>query len=53
VGAADVALAVVYPEWRVIGAEALRLVGGSIFPRSGGGNIDALAIMILIDVFNE
>jgi len=53
VGAANVALAVVYPEWRVIGAGALRFVGASIFPRSADGNIDPLTVMTIIDVFNE
>jgi len=51
VGAADFALAVVDPECRVVGAGALRLVGGPIFPRSANGNIGARPVMMFIDHF--
>ncbi|MEM9710425.1 MAG: choline dehydrogenase [Pseudomonadota bacterium] len=45
-GAADDEHAVVDPETRVIGVEALRVVDSSIFPRVTNGNINAPSIMV-------
>jgi len=53
VGAADVPVAIVDPEYRVIGAGALRFVDGAIISRSANGNIDALTVMRFIEVFNK
>jgi choline dehydrogenase len=53
VGAADVPVAVVDPECRIIGAGAPRLVDGSIFPRSANGNFGALTTIMFIDVCSE
>nr|WP_152046543.1 choline dehydrogenase [Aureimonas psammosilenae] len=44
-GAADDPLAVVDPECRVIGVEALRVADSSIFPRVTNGNLNAPSIM--------
>ena len=45
-GVAGDALAVVDAELRVFGAEALRVVDGSVMPDLVGGNINAPIIMI-------
>ncbi len=45
IGAADDAEAVVDPECRVIGVEALRVADSSIFPRITNGNLNAPSIM--------
>jgi choline dehydrogenase len=45
-GAADDPMAVVDPETRVIGAEGLRVVDSSIFPRVTYGNLNAPSIMV-------
>ncbi|MFQ5622637.1 MAG: choline dehydrogenase [Paracoccaceae bacterium] len=45
-GATDDPMAVVDPECRVIGAEALRVVDSSVFPRVTNGNINAPSIMV-------
>jgi len=39
------------PECRVIGAGALRRVGGPIYPRSANANINALTVMVFIDKY--
>jgi len=44
-GAADDPMAVVDPECRVIGVEALRLADSSIFPRITNGNLNGPSIM--------
>ncbi|GGE07351.1 oxygen-dependent choline dehydrogenase [Aureimonas endophytica] len=44
-GAADDPLAVVDPQCRVIGVEALRVADSSIFPRVTNGNLNAPSIM--------
>ena len=45
IGRADDPLAVVDPECRVIGVEALRVADSSIFPRITNGNLNAPSIM--------
>ena len=45
-GAADAADAVVTPDCRVIGLEALRVVDASVFPSVTNGNINAPTIML-------
>ena len=45
-GAPDDPMAVVDPECRVIGVEALRVVDSSIFPRITNGNTNAPSIMV-------
>ena len=45
-GAADDPMAVVDPEARVIGVEALRVADSSIFPRVTNGNTNAPSILV-------
>ena len=45
-GRADDDMAVVDPECRVIGVEALRVADSSIFPRITNGNLNAPSIMV-------
>lgn len=45
-GAADDASAVVDPQCRVIGVEALRVIDSSIFPRITNGNLNGPSIMV-------
>jgi choline dehydrogenase len=45
-GRADDPLAVVDPECRVIGVEALRVADSSIFPRITNGNLNAPSMMV-------
>ena len=45
-GRADDAMAVVDPEGRVIGVEALRVADSSLFPRITNGNLNAPSIMV-------
>jgi choline dehydrogenase len=44
-GAADDPMAVVDPECRVIGVDALRVADSSIFPRITNGNLNGPSIM--------
>ncbi len=45
-GASDDAMAVVDPDCRVIGVDALRVADSSIFPRITNGNLNAPSIMV-------
>ena len=45
-GRADDPMAVVDPECRVIGVEALRLADSSVFPRITNGNLNGPSIMV-------